>query len=106
MQACYLIHDGFLLGLLFFPEDGGKIFFRNLCQRAYSRRYVKEQRFLKLRNFVDRFQSFRGACCLFCLKEGGNKCLRKACTKLYGITAIIAKKLKYFQRLILLFTIP
>jgi hypothetical protein len=27
-QACCLIHVGFLLGLLFCPEDGGEVFFQ------------------------------------------------------------------------------
>jgi hypothetical protein len=28
--TCYLLHDGFLLGLFFDPEDGGHIFLRNI----------------------------------------------------------------------------
>jgi hypothetical protein len=29
-SVCFLIHAGFLLGLLFNPEDGGEIFIRNV----------------------------------------------------------------------------
>jgi hypothetical protein len=29
-SACYLPHTGFLLGLLFGPDDGGDIFIRNV----------------------------------------------------------------------------
>jgi hypothetical protein len=28
--ACYLLHAGFLLGIVFDPEDGGNIFPRNV----------------------------------------------------------------------------
>jgi hypothetical protein len=28
--ACCLLHAGFLLGLLFYPEDGGDMFLRNV----------------------------------------------------------------------------
>jgi hypothetical protein len=29
-SACYLLHDGFLLGLFFNPEDGGDMFLQNV----------------------------------------------------------------------------
>jgi hypothetical protein len=32
MQACFLLHVEFLLGLLFNPEDGGDMFLLNVYQ--------------------------------------------------------------------------
>jgi hypothetical protein len=45
--ACYLFHAGFLLGLLFDPENGGHMLLRNVgwFQRT-TRRYVSEDRTL------------------------------------------------------------
>jgi hypothetical protein len=28
--SCYLLHSGFLLGLIFYPEDDDDVFFRNV----------------------------------------------------------------------------
>jgi hypothetical protein len=28
-SACYLLHDGFLIGIFFVPEDGGDMYLRN-----------------------------------------------------------------------------
>jgi hypothetical protein len=46
-SACYQLHAGFLLGLFLDLEDGGDIFFRNVCyfQRT-TRRYIQEDRTL------------------------------------------------------------
>jgi hypothetical protein len=30
-RVCYLLHSGFMLGLLFDPEAGGDMFLRNIC---------------------------------------------------------------------------
>jgi hypothetical protein len=31
LSLCYLLHVGFLLGLFYDTEDGGEMFFRNVC---------------------------------------------------------------------------
>jgi hypothetical protein len=30
VTACYLLYAGFLIGAFFYPEDGGKMFLRNV----------------------------------------------------------------------------
>jgi hypothetical protein len=37
-SACYLLHDCFLPGLFYDPEDGGNIFLRNVYTELYPRR--------------------------------------------------------------------
>jgi hypothetical protein len=41
--ACYLLHAGFLLGLLFYPEDRGDMFFQNVGLLQWTAwRYIPE----------------------------------------------------------------
>jgi hypothetical protein len=46
--AYYLLHAAFLLGLFFDPEDGGNMFFRNINFHQTTRRYIPEDRTLRL----------------------------------------------------------